>query len=578
MNDELKKSQLDETPVVLSTCQDELREQEEARNTPCDSLTTVVESVMPSTESTHVQSVDKSVENNNVELLTETTESLDVAIVHEENKSGDEAQNGEGKWRLSLKDFPSTESGLLELMFELAKTIGDCQTFAYEEEIFTTLKDQDHFKMDEIDEIVRISVATKSQSAMVYNNLLVGHLLLVIFTRGKYAWEIWTEIDFHQMERESFDEKMPYTLNRVSALLNVAAFENFRIAELLVRIIVCGQSIYKPELWCKVLSAERNRLTVVPRTQETLSFLDWKGSSISVIGADHETCDDFSTVADISSGRGKGFAAVCSDGVSACENSRFGSEAIAQAVIEVVTRMYHDATFHPCKSDKLQLDKDDASSVSSFASELFVCWEKILKQRFGADINIFDYGATLLFAFKIKKFITCGIVGDGVFMIKTTAGFLRLTDGFSSIQENGAPYNVALLGSKPNVLKLFSFPADDVDAILMGSDGVDYLLYTSDETNGEATGSTIVSSGIENGETGNCPNPNEKMVFCADHVNGRKVMDSLSKLPFIGNGEKSDVRETLDYYVRRFSRVSVTGGGGGDDCSLVYLRRSNKKL
>ena len=53
-------------------------------------------------------------------------------------------------------------------------------------------------------------------------------------------------------------------------------------------------------------------------------------------------------------------------------------------------------------------------------------------------------------------------------------------------------------------------------------------------------------------------------------INATKLLNVLSALPLHG-GERN-VAGVLKYCAYRFSRVNVTGGGSGDDCSLVYLR------
>lgn len=470
-------------------------------------------------------------------------------------------------------DFPSTSSGLIELMVEIAKAVGVCHTFLRDEEIFKLFEEKDHFDVLAIDKAICDGLISGANNFTTYNNVFLGHLLLLIYTRGKYAWDVWPDIDFNKSRYEIFDENTALTLNRIKTLLDVAGFENFRIAELLVRIVVCGQKIYKPTLWEKTLTAEWEGLSVTPRISCVRRFAGWSGSSISVIGADHDTCDDFSIIADISDGKNKEFAAVSADGVSACLNSRFGSEAIAQAVIDVATAEYRRLhSWRESKIIKRQISKDKDNVALRFSKSIFDRWQSILKQRFGESVNVRDFGTTLLFTIKINNLIVCGVLGDGVFLVKTVGGLLlRLTDGYSSIKENGAPYNVSLLGDNPSLLKMFFFSAKDVKTILIGSDGVDYLLYGIKKVSECPEEVSVTGKKDMDKILAENANVETDGMFLMENINAVNVLDELSGLTF-NDVEGKNVPKTLEYYVHRFSRVNVTGGGGGDDCSLVYLR------
>lgn len=457
---------------------------------------------------------------------------------------------------LKSQDFPITDTGLLELMVEITRAVGNCRTCIKDEMLFNTLKDRDGFDVEAIDRVISDGVLQGSSNFAAYNNAFLAHLLVLIFTRGKYAWDVWTDIDFLKVEYEKFDEDSQKTNGRVQSLLSVASFENFRIAEMLVRALACGQTIFKPMLWEKVLVAEWKGLCFTPRTQNAVRFGEWECGCVSVMGADHTTCDDYSTVVDISGGRGRAFAAVCADGISACTNSRFGSEAIAQAVVEVAAAQCRRmASWHAWRSTRLQIKKGRQGFSLLLARDIFARWKRILCEKFGAPVNVRDFGTTLLFTVRIKNILACGIMGDGVFLVKTVEGrLLRLTDGYSSVKESGAPYNTTLLGEYPKLLKIYFFSAKNVDSVIMGSDGVDYLLYSA------GTEENIVQSLPVQAGT----------VFEIQGINATKILNWLSVLPLQG-GERS-VESALKYCAHRFSRISVTGGGSGDDCSLVYIR------
>lgn len=468
---------------------------------------------------------------------------------------------------LKAQDFPLTDAGLLELMVEITRAVGNCQTCLKDEVLFNTLKDGDGFDVDAIDRAISRGVLQGSSNVAAYNNAFLAHLLVIIFTRGKYAWDVWTDIDFLKLEHEEFHKDSPKTKGRVQSLLVVAAFENFRIAEMLVRALACGQTSYKPMLWEKVLVAEWEGLYFTPRTQSTVCFGKWECCCVSVMGADHTTCDDYSAIVNISSGSGRAFVAVCADGVSACTNSRFGSEAIAQAVMEVAAVQYkrmksRHAWSFICRQIQIESGRQGFSMGEQgfsmlLARGILARWKRILNEKFGAPVNVHDFGTTLLFTVKIRSMLACGILGDGVFLVKTAKGhLLRLTDGYSSVKESGAPYNTALLGEYPQLLKIYFFLAKNVESVLMGSDGVDldYLLNSAG-TEGNMAQSFPVQSGA---------------VFEMQGIDATALLNRLPVLPL--QGGKESVEGALKYCAHRFSRKNVTGNGSGDDCSLVYLR------
>lgn len=457
---------------------------------------------------------------------------------------------------LKSQDFPLTDTVLLELMVEITRAVGKCQTCLKDEVLFATLKNMDGFDVEAIDRVISKGVLQSNNNVVAYNNVFLAHLLVLIFTRGKYAWDVWPDIDFSVSEYEKFDEHSQKTKDRVQSLLAVAAFENFRIAEMLVRVLACGQTIFKPTLWEKVLVAEWEGLCCIPRTQTIVRFGKWEGGCVSVMGADHTTCDDYSAVVDISDGRGRAFVAVCADGVSACTNSRFGSEAIAQAMVEAaIVQRKRMSNWHAWRSTCLQIKKGSQDFSLLLARDIFARWKRILNEKFGTSVNLQDFGTTLLFTVRIKNMLACGILGDGMFLVKTAEGrLLRLTDGYSSVKESGAPYNVTLLGECPKLLKIYFFHAKNVESVLMGSDGADYLLYSAG-----AEGKMAQSLPVQSGP-----------VFDMQGINATKLLNVLSALPLHG-GERN-VAGALKYCAYRFSRVNVTGGGSGDDCSLVYLR------
>ena len=51
-------------------------------------------------------------------------------------------------------------------------------------------------------------------------------------------------------------------------------------------------------------------------------------------------------------------------------------------------------------------------------------------------------------------------------------------------------------------------------------------------------------------------------------------MQALTELPFNGAEKQKTVPAILEYFARRFSRINVSGGGSGDDCSLVLLKQN----
>ena len=108
---------------------------------------------------------------------------------------------------LKSQDFPLTDTVLLELMVEITRAVGKCQTCLKDEVLFATLKNMDGFDVEAIDRVISKGVLQSNNNVVAYNNVFLAHLLVLIFTRGKYAWDVWPDIDFSVSEYEKRSEE-----------------------------------------------------------------------------------------------------------------------------------------------------------------------------------------------------------------------------------------------------------------------------------------------------------------------------------------------------------------------------------
>ena len=262
----------------------------------------------------------------------------------------------------------------------------------------------------------------------------------------------------------------------------------------------------------------------------------------------HYSCEDCSFVTFYNDNM---WLAVSADGVGSCKNSHNGSLLATEKLSDVIVDYLKEKKLLPGDGlGKVVFGKYRAISNEvwsnlmyflrfELAHEFYEAWEAAVKSSGefieNEDFDITQYASTLQFAFGCAAFIACGRVGDGRFFVRKKEKFesgyyyggVLLDDCISGVVQT-AVMTVANLKYNPSALQVAFFRPDEVEDIIISSDGAD-----------SALGDTV-----------------EKV---------SKFAEKMHKLPF-------DERcVELSRVARLCSDCNGTQNGSGDDCTLVHI-------
>ena len=123
---------------------------------------------------------------------------------------------------------------------------------------------------------------------------------------------------------------------------------------------------------------------------------------------------------------------------------------------------------------------------NNLAADVYEFWQDTVNEA-QRDLNInaddlSQYTTTLQFAFGCKAFVACGRVGDGRFFVgkregagNASMGGFMLNDGISGVTRP-AVYTIEHLKNNPHALQVSFFSPDELDDIIISSDGCDGYL------------------------------------------------------------------------------------------------------
>ena len=252
--------------------------------------------------------------------------------------------------------------------------------------------------------------------------------------------------------------------------------------------------------------------------------------------------------------------AVSCDGVGSCSYSSIGSRAATVALSAVIDAYLTENNILnkddkgeekrwrlgklPLSKDKKAVHDDERWGKlmyylqNNLANDLYEFWQDTVNeaQRI-LNINTDDlsqYTTTLQFAFGCKAFVACGRVGDGRFFVgkhegtgNASLGGFMLNDGISGVTQP-AVYTIVHLKNNPHALQISFFSPDELDDIIISSDGCDGYL-------GDSVPALLARA------------------------------DEFSALPF------KDRCEKLAAVARLCSEVNSTMYGSGDDSTIVHI-------
>lgn len=202
--------------------------------------------------------------------------------------------------------------------------------------------------------------------------------------------------------------------------------------------------------------------------------------------------------------------AVSCDGVGSCSYSSIGSRAAAMALSAAIgvylTKNNILNKFDNCDEkqkvgklfhfeDKKYVNDDEKWGKlmyylqNKLAVDVYEFWQDTVNEAQRVlGINTDDlsqYTTTLQFAFGCKAFVACGRVGDGRFFVgkhegvgNASIGGFMLNDGISGVTQP-AVYTVVHLKNNPHALQISFFSPDELDDIIITSDGCDSYLGDS---------------------------------------------------------------------------------------------------
>ncbi len=199
-------------------------------------------------------------------------------------------------------------------------------------------------------------------------------------------------------------------------LMDVSKIKNGLLMELLTEVAIfkdgSSKAGWNKDKWMRFLKREKHNCEI--RGQSLVRYQEvgnWELYAVTVQGSTHEKCDDNTLIRPI----GKDAWFCCSaDGVSSASNSHIGSKFAAEAFSCEIKIAY----------DKYMVKRKQVGKFMeyirfSLAKDSARNWmRKIQRQSKTKEIRFEDYSTTFLFAFGCSKFIVCGMIGDGIYIVE----------------------------------------------------------------------------------------------------------------------------------------------------------------
>ena len=332
--------------------------------------------------------------------------------------------------------------------------------------------------------------------------------------------------------------------NLVKKFLDVSLLKNANIAEFLtVGAILKDQFFvaksYDEIKWAELFKNEKNCLQIKENSrieQHIQCGRSWDIHAVTMQGNNHKKCDDYSKICKIDN---KTWFCCSADGVGSSPDSHIGSRIAAQTFEEKIKNAYKK--YGPTKKlmwyIRFELAKNAARTWKTNIQK------EIAQQEFSTS----NFATTFLFTFCCEKFIACGQIGDGNFLIekqetinsKKRYGYLSLSDGFSGVTQ-AAVLNVAHLLKNPSAMQISFFEPDEISGIIMTSDGANGLFYKNID-------------GI-------------LFPQFKDLLNAADVLLSLKEEKY------QNCKIRIHDMCAQYSSANKYSGGRGDDCTVVYVK------
>lgn len=334
-----------------------------------------------------------------------------------------------------------------------------------------------------------------------------------------------------------------------SACRHVGVLE--QLCDAMLRKDTCYAAKYTAADWAKMLTeAEQSRTgratPVFAASQRTANH---EFHAVTVRGENHKRCDDCSGIIRIHRGI---TLAYCADGVGSAAHSALGAQKVGQAFADQIAAI--------CQRYRKSEDKLYAKLLGVLTGtqrfqnkNVYVATCESLRNRLKRTVPDFDqtplsdYATTFLFTLITDRFVACGKIGDGVFVVEkheklatqSLYGYLAVTDGISGEVQNN-PMTVWHLEKNPSAVQVQIFSPVEVSAVLMATDGANALRF------------------LPIGQ-----------ILLAEDAQDKHVRAHLARLRSLSFAEAD---AALCEQALCCSDGNAMCGGRGDDCSLVYIR------
>lgn len=354
-------------------------------------------------------------------------------------------------------------------------------------------------------------------------NISVAGLIFFILTKGKYPNDAWTNSinkydetplgkfcingknlsDLAKSElgdRQLFNEinnivkkvDLVQEKNDIDKIINDLDCQGAGAAhlfELLWSVFVKEVVLYNASFWLNEISKYNKEFNCV-ENQEKRGRIEIH--SVSSEGRQektgHNTCQDYAFMHFYD--RYTWIAAVA-DGVGSCGYSALGSRK-TEVLKEAIERCLKACTSKSYKKNRgkktgIKSEKEEKRWAElmhflkfELSAKFYKRWEEAIMttDEYKESQDLVKFSTTLQFVFGCEKFIACGRVGDGVFHVRKKygngidCGGVSLNDGYSGVMDTKV-LTVPHLKNNPNALAIDFFAFDEVDDVILSSDGAE---------------------------------------------------------------------------------------------------------
>lgn len=325
-------------------------------------------------------------------------------------------------------------------------------------------------------------------------------------------------------------------------LLGASKLKNANIAEFLTEGFILKDSFfvaksYDEIKWAELFKSERANCEKKdePKVESHEICKAWELHAVTMEGNNHKKCDDYSLVTKIDN---DAWFCCSADGVGSSPDSHIGSRLAAVAFETRIREAYLKLGSTERLMGYIQF---------SLAKDAVNLWIKYIWREIGKkEISLSNYATTLLFTFYCKKFVVCGRVGDGNFIVEKREslsgekyGYFTLTDGYSGVVQSSV-LSVAHLLRNPHAMQLSFFSPDEISGIIMASDGANALMYKNIDG--------VLFPHFE------------------DLTAAAEIMSDLRDESF------EERKGHLRGMCAKYSSSNKYSGGRGDDCTIVYVK------